>query len=493
MTRVKSGNEALVDVPGPAAVRMIGPAGNLLRFVRDPLGYVERLFREYGPVAMLVRGHSTRLVSTEPNPPGSVFVYGPELNRQLLSQAGSYHKSALSGPLYPESEAAPRTRPLRRLLTGLFSVNGERHREHRRLLMPAFQKKRIEDYRDDMVAITQTVLNQLQPGRVRDISRDMNEITLRIVTRTLFGADLGASGLELGRALERWLALFRYAAALPRDWPGLPYRRWLDLSARIDAEMVRIIRGKRAEPALGDDILSALLSARDQHGAELSEDELIGHASVLFAAGHETSSNALAWTLALLSQHPAIAAALHDELDGKLRGRAPEAAELAELPLLDRVVKESLRLLPPAPLNHRIAAEPCELMGHYIPRGTELVSSAFHTHRMPEIYAQPNRFSPSRWERLDPGPYAYNPFGGGPRLCIGASFALLEIKLVLALSLQQFRLSLAKNQRVDRRLVITMRPKRGLPMLVQRQDRAFYSSPRGVRGDLARMVDFDAQ
>jgi cytochrome P450 len=261
--------------------------------------------------------------------------------------------------------------------------------------------------------------------------------------------------------------------------------------------MLRVIREKRAqliqrqsESSPNTDILSALLEATDEHGVGLSEDELVGHASVLFAAGHETSSNALSWTLALLSQHPDIYAALHDELHGRLGGRAPHVAELAELPLLDQVVKESLRLLPPAPLNHRIAAVASELGGYAIERGTELISSAYHTHRIPEIYAEPQRFLPARWERLDPGPYAYNPFGGGPRLCIGASFALLEIKLVLCLLVQRFRLALPRDQRVDRTLVITMRPTRGLPMLVTRQDREFRRSPRGVRGDLSRMVDF---
>jgi cytochrome P450 len=480
------------EVPGPRATPFLGVQGNLLSFVRDPLAYLDGLFAEHGPIAALVRGRSTRLVSTQPDPPGTVFLYGPELNRQLLSQHATYHKSALSGPLYPRGEPHPRTVVLRRMLTGLFDVNDDRHREQRRLLMPAFHKKRIEGYLADMVAVTNDVIERFEPGETRDISRDMNELTLRVATRTLFGADLGQRGLAVGQALARWLALFRYAAAFPRDWPCLPYRRWLDLTHAIDAQMLRLIREKRARPGSGTDILSALLEATDERGERLSEDELVGHASVLFAAGHDTSSNALAWTLALLSQHPEIYAELHDEIAGRLRGGAPTSAALAELPFLDAVVKESLRLLPPAPLNHRIAAHGTELGGYAIERGTELISSAYHTHRMPEIFAEPERFQPRRWEGGDPGPYAYNPFGGGPRLCIGQSFALLEIKVVLALLLQRFRLALPRNLRVDRTIVITMRPTRGLPMRVQRQDREFSASPRGVRGDLARMVDFGA-
>ncbi|MEY2930488.1 MAG: hypothetical protein RL033_1237, partial [Pseudomonadota bacterium] len=282
------------------------------------------------------------------------------------------------------------------------------------------------------------------------------------------------------------------AGAAPLDWPGLPYRRWLNLTHAIDRDTRRIIEDRRRQPNGGGDILSALLQATDGEGVALDEDELIGHAGVLFAAGHETSSNALCWTLALLSQHPDVAAALDDELAGTLRGSAPRVEQLAALPLLDGVVKESLRLLPPAPLNHRIAAHDTELGGHVIPRGTELLSSVYHTHRMPEVYEHPGRFSPTRWERLDPGPYAYSPFGAGPRMCIGASFALMEIKLVLAILLQRFRLSLPPGTRVGRAVSITMRPDPGLPMRIHGRDREFAACARGVRGALATMVDFPA-
>jgi cytochrome P450 len=210
---------------------------------------------------------------------------------------------------------------------------------------------------------------------------------------------------------------------------------------------------------------------------------------VLFAAGHETTSNALCWSVALLSQHPAIAAALCEELWSVLHGDAPSIEQLAQLPLLDRVVKECLRLLPPAPLNPRVAAVDTELGGHPIPSGTEIVSSIYHTHRCPDVFPEPQRFSPARWEQLDPGPYAYCPFGAGPRLCIGVTFALVELKVVLAMLLQRFRLALPPNARVDRHVSITLRPAPGLKVLVQRQDREFARSARGVSGALARMVD----
>jgi cytochrome P450 len=364
-----------LSVPGPRPMPLFGAFGNVVQFVRDPLGHAERLFRRYGPVACLAEGRSTWLVSTDPHPPGTVLFYGAELNRQVFSQHTVYHKSALSGPLYPHGQVSARQRPLTRMLTGLFAVNDDRHRAQRRLMLPAFHKSRIEGYRDDMVAIAESVFEGFRPGQVRELRFDMNELTLRIATRTLFGADLGPRGVELGRQLQRWLDLFNLAGAAPLDLPGLPYWRWLNLTHAIDREMRQVITDKRRDPGDERGILSARLAATDEQGVPLGEDELIGHAGVLFAAGHETSSNALCWTLALLSQHPKVAAELHEELWGTLQGSAPTLQQLAELPLLDGVVKESLRLCPPAPLNHRIAAVDGELAGHTVPRGTELISS----------------------------------------------------------------------------------------------------------------------
>lgn len=477
-----------LSVPGPRALPILGATTHLLRFIADPITYLDRLFGVYGPIAALVRGGSTRLVSTDTHVPGTVFVYGPALNHPLFSEHEVFHKSALSGPLYPSGPLSARTRPLARTLTGLFSVNDAAHKEQRRLLMPAFHKKRIEGYRDEMVLATEALLASFRAGEMRDLRRDMSELTLRIATRTLFGADLGQAGVEVGRDLGRWLELFKYAAAVPWDLPFSPYRRWLDLTHDLDARMLKLVEDKRAAPG-GADILSALLEVTDREGASLTLDELIGHAGVLFAAGHETSSNALCWTLALLSQHPAVAADLQDEIESTLRGGAPRLDQLEQLPLLDCVIKESLRLLPPAPLNHRIAACDTELGGCVIPRGTEIISSAYHTHRIPELYPDPHRFVPRRWEQLDPGPYAYSPFGAGPRTCIGKSFAMLELKVVLCMLLSRFRLELLPEQRVDRVITITMRPKYGLPMRVRRPDRKFLAGARGVRGDLRSMVE----
>lgn len=477
-------------VPGPAPLPLLGGVGRLLSFLHDPLRYAGELFDRYGHIAVLVRGRPTRIVSTERGVPGTVFLYGPELNRQLLTGHDEFNKCALTGPLYPEEPPNERRQPLLRTMTGLFHVNQQEHRQHRRMLMPAFHKTRIETYRDAMVEIVESVLSTFRPGEVRDICPDMMELTLRVATKTLFGADLGEQGVSVGHDLHRWLRLFRLGAALPWDVPFTPYRRWLDLTRTIDQKMVRILADRRASGVLGNDMLSMLIQTRDEAGARLTEDELIGHAGVIFAAGHETSSNALAWTLLLLSQHPQILRDLHDELQGLLRGDAPRVEQLASLPLLDRVVKESLRILPPVPFNHRIVGTDTELGGYLLPRNTEILSSIYHTQRMPEHFAEPSRFFPDRWLSEDPGPYVYNPFSAGPRMCIGATFALMEIKIALAMFLQRYRFELLPNSRVDRYISITMAPRPGVRMRVHSQDGAFERSARSLRGNVLEMVSF---
>jgi cytochrome P450 len=478
---------ASLTVPGPRALPLLGASAEVARFLLDPIGAIGRLFRLHGPITSLVVGARTRVVSTETNVPGTVFLYGPELNRALYTNHADFHKCGLPGPLYPREPVSPRKRPITRMLTGLFHVNEGEHKQQRRLLMPAFHRSRIEGYRDEMVATTEALLEKYRPGTIRDIRPDMMEVTLRIATTTLFGTDLGERGLQIGRDLEEWSVVFRGAAIFPWDLPGMPYRRWVDLSHAIDDGINHVIREKRKERAPGRDMLSMLLEARDEDGAQLSEDELVGHAGVIFAAGHETSSNALSWTLFLLAQHPRVMADLCDELRGKLHGDAPSFENLQELVLLDHVVKESLRLCPPAPLNHRITARDSELGEYRIPLGTEILSSIYHTHRMPELYPDPLSFRPERWAGLDPGPYAFNPFSAGPRMCIGATFALFEIKIVLALLLQRFRFELVQNQRIDRQFTITMAPAPRVLMRVERTGRA-YAKAAKVRGNVHEMV-----
>jgi cytochrome P450 len=218
----------------------------------------------------------------------------------------------------------------------------------------------------------------------------------------------------------------------------------------------------------------------------MTEDELIGQANLLFIAGHETTANALAWTLFLLSQHPRIMANLFDELTGVLRGSAPSVECLSRLPLLECVIKESMRLLPPVPFGARTCVEETELGPYNVPPGTEICFSQYFTHRLPELYPEPTRFRPERWEEIEPSAYEYLPFLAGARMCVGATFAMQEIKVVLAMLLQRYRLELVPNTVIDRRVTMTLSPKYGLPMMVHLLDRKFAAS--AWRGDVRDMI-----
>jgi cytochrome P450 len=500
------------SAPGPEAVPFLGSLPRLLRFGRDPIGTAGALFAKYGPVASIVRAPA-RLMS--PSGRWIVVVNGPALNREVLTEHDRYRMYALPGVFFPDEHAMDRARkqggsrgrptvdrlkPIQRTLTGLFHVNGDEHRRHRRLLQPAFGKTRIDAYRDDMISLTRRMLDEWRDGEERDVLEDMTDLTLAIATKTLFGADAGDRGIALARMMQEWLITMTSPAMLLRfDVRGLPYRRWLDLTRRIDDETAAILRQKKESVArrasggaVAADMLSMLVAARDEDGSALDEDELVGHTGVIFAAGHETSTNALAWTLFLLGEHPDVASELVAELASVLHGDPPTVEQLGKLPLLDAVVKESMRILPPVPLHPRLVAEDTELGGHFLPAQTELFLSIFHMHHDPALFPEPQRFDPKRWSKIKPSVYEYNPFSAGPRMCIGAAFATMEIKIALAMLLQRFRVERTRSLRVDRRVAITMAPKHGLRMTIRKADGAWKAARRGlpdVRGDIREIVE----
>jgi len=479
-----------LTIPGPPA-RLWGYL-NLIRAVRDPIGVMGALFSAYGPVVSLAHGARPRLFSSYPRTEGVVFVRGPELLRRVATEGVIYHRYHLVGPLAPGAHPSRRQAPLRYFASGLFDMNGADHRRARRLMLPAFHRRRVDGYRDQMVALTEQLAAGWAPGQRVDLHHAMTELTMQIVTGALFGVDPHSTGRRIGHTIQRAMDMsFNTATILfQRDWPGTPYSQFLDTVGQIEDEMRRLIYEKRLGTGDGNDVLAMLMAARDEEdGSVLSEEDLLSHAELLFIAGHETSSNALAFTLLLLSQHPAVCADLVDELEGALGGAPPSVEQLRELPLLDRVVKESMRVLPPVPWNSRIAVAEDELGGQRILPATEILLSIYHTHHLAEIYPNPERFDPARWEGQDYGIFAYNPFSGGPRMCIGASFATLEMKLVLATLLQRFRFELVDGATVNRFVGPTMSLRPGLPMRVFPQDRQFQRGVGGLRGNLREMVE----
>ncbi len=485
-------NPPVFNVPGPAPAPLLGATLNIIQFTKDPIAYTRQLFEEYGNLVSLVEGGGTRLYSPYAVCPGTVFACGPEVVCQVATQPDVYYKCPLTGPLYRFRHESARAKPLNHFLVGIFGDNEEAHKKQRKLMMPAFHHQRLGSYAQDMVAITEDELNKLEIGQVRNLSATMQQVTLRIAAKSLFGEDIGPEGASTGGILHAALAIQgSLAMRLMRyDLPGLPWHRYLNLVAEYEQAMKALLASKRARGCDDPDVLSMLMQVRDEETQEkLSEEELLGHVGVIFVAGHETSANALTWTLFLLSQHPKIMADLLDELDAVLKGAAPTLGQLKSLPLLERVVKESMRVLAPVPWNGRVTAKPTELGGYSLPEGTEVFVSLSQTHHMRDLYPNPEAFDPSRWETFTPTAYEYVPFSAGPRICIGAGFAMMEIKIILAMLLQRYRLEFVPENPIDRAGTIVMKPKQGMSMKVHKQDRQFQAGVGTVQGNIRDMVN----
>jgi cytochrome P450 len=440
----------------------------ILRFFADPIGRMLELHARHGGVAPIAGGARPM-----------VCVFGAEHNRTVLSDPGSFHNNDQM------LVRVPRQSSVVRLNTSLIMANGSEHRRQRRILMPAFAKARIEGYRDRIVALAGRHLDGWRPGRPIDLAEEATELTMRVAMDCLFGLDTADEARELGRLAAAHLRglVSAFAMLFPFALPGTPYRALLAASDALEARIAELIRRKRAAPPT-DDVLSILVRME-----EMPDVELLGQASLIFLAGHETTASTLAWTLFLLGEHPRVAADLVDELTAVLGGAAPTVEQLARLPLLDRVVKESMRLLPACPLLFvRHGMRDFVVDGRTLQRGTAIVLSPLVTHRQPDLYPEPARFRPERWATIAPTPYEYLPFGAGPRMCLGAGFAALELRLVLAMLLQRFRLELIDGARVSGEVRgITFGPRGRLPMVVHRQDRAFRRTGR-VRGGIGRLV-----
>lgn len=469
MTAITTPIYALPGPPTPFG--QFSEYANLINFFRDPISTMRAHYRTYG--------HISGAISNQIKDQNIIFAFGPDTNRQVLSNPDIFHTSSMLDIKNPA---------VNRLSTGLTFMNGETHKTKRRLIMPAFHRQYIEEYRHDMVAVTQRLLDTWHAGQTLDIMHHMHQLTASIAIKTLFGLDTTKEGGPMGKLITQWmgLAVSPLLRIIPFNLPGTPYRKMLAVSKELDKRYRQLIEQKQQLSNPESDVLAILIQAEDETGNRLSVDELIGQMNVLFLAGHETSGNALAWTLFLLSQHPNIMHGVLDELDSVLGGDAPSIEQLSQLPLLEWVIKESMRLLPPVAWIQRIVSEPAELGNYEITPGSTVILSHFMTHHMPEVYENPESFNPTRWERINPTPYEYIAFSAGSRMCIGSSFAMMEMKIALAMILQRYRLSTAPNATINRQVTVTLTAKNGIAMSVHKQDRQFRVQP--VRGDIHELV-----
>jgi cytochrome P450 len=444
--------------PGPHINLALAVIGQMFpnRFPFDPLAFGLNIAREFGDIAHYHVGPLHVYQLNHPDFARQVLVEEPEkfYKARLIKQA--------FGPFAGQ---------------GLLTSDGAVWKQQRKLIQPAFHHGQLVTYGAVMVGHALRMIDSLDDGAVVEIQEEMARLTLAIVVQTLFGADVTREAKEVGRLMvavldsanDRLNRILRLPSWVPTR-RNLQEKRAL---ARLDALLDSFVAAHRASSEMPADLLSVLLAATDEDsGSRMSDRQLHEEMMTLFLAGHETTAMALTWTWYLLSQHPEVEEKLVGEVSRVLRGRAPAVADLAQLPYTEMVVRESMRLYPPAAGFAREPIEDVRIGGYDVPRGSLVTVNTYALHRDPRFFDDPERFDPERfaagWEERIPR-YAFLPFGGGPRVCIGNGFAMMETRLILAAVAQRCHLSLEPGQEITPVQLVTVRPKHGIRMRLRRR------------------------
>jgi cytochrome P450 len=449
--------------PGPPRVTAnpFSLFGYLRRMRRDPVGRVAERFERFGD--MYYAPFLKRDVY--------VLRHPEHIHEVLIAQASKFEKPSVGLT----------ARQLRRLLgEGLLNSNGELWRRQRRLIQPAFRRERLEEYAGLIVEHCEAMLSGWRDGAELDASREMMELTLRIVSHALFDHQIGDESDRVAAAMRVFRAAFGGIDAVLPDWLPTPARRSRE---RVLSNIDEIVYGLIDRPgaATRHDLSSTLSRSLDEQGdgQGMSRRQLRDELLTLFIAGHETTSHALSWTWHLLAQHPEVALKLQREIDGVLGGRAPGLPDLLRMPYLEQVLSESMRLFPPAYVLARVAREDAEIGGYLVPKGADVVIWIWHVHHDARWFPEPERFEPERFEparRKQIPQSAYIPFGAGTRSCIGKQFAMFEAQLVLACVARRCSLEAIAGEPVRRDMAITLAPRGGLRMRVRARDSRHASS-----------------
>lgn len=438
---------------GPRINFLLALIGQMLPklFKFDPLAFALDISRKFGDIAHYRVGplHIYQLNS-------------PELIRQILvEEPQRFHKARFIkrafGPFVGD---------------GLLTSDGELWKRQRKLVQPAFQHDHLGKYGEIMVSHTLRMMDSFRDGEVSEINSDMMDLTLGVVIKSLFGAEIKSGADEIGALMMAFLEAanqrLNSAVQIPSWVPTRRNLREKRAMARIETMLRSLIEARRASGEQRNDLLSVLLAAVDEEsGKGMSDRQLRDEMMTLFLAGHETTAMALTWTWYLLSQHPEVESKLRAELSRALNGRTPTAADLRQLPYTEMVVRESLRLYPPATGFAREPIKDAHIGGYEVPKGSLVVANTYALHRDARFFPEPERFDPERfaagWETRIPR-YAYLPFGGGPRVCIGNGFAMMEAVLIVATMAQRWQFLLEPDPKVVPVQLVTLRPQNGIRM-----------------------------
>ena len=441
--------------PGPRGVPILGM---LPAMRRDPTTVFLRAARRFGDVAYLKIGSRRGFLITNP----------ADVRHVLQDNARNYHKS----PLYAKLRMS--------LGNGLLTSEDDFWLRQRRIAQPAFHRHRIAALASVMADAARETADRWQPiagrGEPTDVGEEMMRLTRTVVLRALLGADLGPFAATIDHAwtiINEHIGESFWSLGFTDRLPTSKYRRFQAARAVLRGAVDHVIGERRRRPSAESDLLSMLLSARDEEtGEAMTDEQLRVEVTTFLLAGQETTSLALTWTWYLLSQHAESRRRLEEEIDAVLDGRPPEYADLVNLPYTRMVIDESMRLYPPAWGFSRQALSDDELGGFHLPRGWLAFVIPYVLHRLPAFWKDPEAFDPERFlpERSADRPkFVYLPFGAGPRQCIGNHFALIEAHLIVATLAQRYRLHLVPRHRVEPRALITLRPRFGMPMMIERR------------------------
>jgi cytochrome P450 len=417
---------------------------------QDPLSFMSRAAREYGDIVCLRFFHIRTYLLFDPD----------QIEDVIVNNARKFIKGRV-------------LRANRHLFgNGLLTSEGDFWLRQRRMMQPAFHRNRITNYASTMTDCATQLADCWSPGQELNVHEAMMQLTLQIVGKTLFHADVARDAPQVGENLHvllEFTADFRRLVMTPSWLPTKMNLQAKQAVRKLTHIIDRIIQQRRDSHDDAGDLLSLLIQAQDEDGSHMTTQQLRDEALTLFLAGHETTASTLSWTWLLLAQNPRVEEKLYTELDSVLGGRTPTLDDLARLPYTSHIVTESMRLYPPAWAMARLAVEDHMLGGYPVPKGTGIAAVPWVVHRDPRWYENPEQFLPERWEgelfKKLPR-FAYFPFGFGPRQCIGNSFALMEANLVLATLAQRYRFTVLPNQTLKPLASITLRPRHGLQVRI---------------------------
>ena len=443
----------MTNLQRPPAPKGSPLLGHLNDYRKDTLGFLEGIAQKHGDAVRL------RVLDYE-----FYLLSHPRLIEEVLvTKAKNFIKSK------------DYRNELSFLGNGLITSEGSFWLRQRRLAQPAFHRQRISAYGETMVNYAERLLTSWEDGAKRDIHEDMMGLTLEIAAKTLFHVDIADEAKDVGEAVEVFMNSDRthvplWQLLLPKSVPTPTSLRFKRANREMDRLVYGLIAERRRDYENGNgdkgDLMSMLMRTQDADTLEtMTDQQLRDELLSILMAGHETTANALSWTWMLLAQHPHVEAKLHAELDEVLGGRAPTLQDLPRLRYTEQIIKESMRVYPPVWGVGREALEDCDIGGYLVPKGMQISISQWLVHRDKRFFEDAKTFRPERWvegfEKSLPK-YAYFPFGGGPRLCIGNNFAMMEAVLLLATLAQGYSLGLTHPQEVTLQPTITLRPKRGI-------------------------------